>query len=555
MEFMRADSDFGELFIIENQTVVDGWNVLYIEKGIYFKPDSNRIYCAENNYSTWGQQNGECYMYKEFQPTKLKIRQYSQKSFPNTLFETLLFNQLEHFEIANIGINEFHRNGLLGADSLKLLNLSHNALERIPSKLFENALCLTEIDLSHNQIVSIPSDVFQVEIPTTIATTTKNTTPYSHNLPPPSTRPRRKPKPTTMLPLTNAFKELKTIRLNNNNLTFIDSEWFSNLKNLATLTLNDNFLTQINAATQFGSTITLRTLHLQNNNISIVTMNDLHGNLFEQLESFDISNNPILNKTIKINAKTINITNTNSRQCFIPINATILRANHNQIDSIVVEQLPNINLRELYLNHNKINSIEFLFNLNHLQVIDLSYNELTEINATIFARIFNLTALNISHNKLKNIDFIFLVSTTQLIHLDVSNNFFSGLFKLDQEAIALTELNISNNNFTSVQQNLRKYAPQLRRIDLNGNYLDCDELTSLLLFMYFDLICPIYPYEEIAESENNVRGIKCHRAKDNLVNNSSTKTGYELAKEQLRKPKTKLIDLFHQMMTSKTVDN
>lgn len=138
--------------------------------------------------------------------------------------------------------------------------------------------------------------------------------------------------------------------------------------------------------------------------------------------------------------------------------------------------------------------------------------------------------------------------------MDIPNNLLNGPFRLDVKAAELTELNISNNNFTSVRSNFRKYAPYLKRIDLNGNYLDCDGLTSLLLFMYFDSIQPIFPGEEAAESENTVRGIQCYRPKKDVRANS-----YETAKEQLKKTideryaqsETRLIELFKNMTASK----
>lgn len=558
VEFMRADSDFGELFIIENRTEAGDWNVVYTEKGIYFKPDSNLGFCA--SYYPWT--IDECYDIKMFHPRKLKIHQCSQKSFAVSIFETPFFKQLLHLHIGNNGISEFQGSGLQGANALNFLNLSQNKLTELPSKAFTNAINLIEIDLSHNQIVSMPSDVFEVDNPPTSHGSHHihmYEFDYSGRIIPSTTETSYNITTTTTNPPMNltALRNLEVIHLNNNNLTFIDLKWFSSIPKLATLTLNDNSLKSINAAAVFGSNFALRSLHLQNNQLSARIMDETNEVFLHQLESFDISNNPQYNGTVKINAETINFSNTNSRQCFIPRNAVILRAEHNRIDFVVADELPNTHLQELYLHHNNIGSADFLNGLESLETIDLSHNELPRINASIFANFLNLTVLNISHNKLKSIEFAFLSLTTQLTRLDISGNMLSGPFQLNVKAKGLTVLNITNNNYTSVQHNLREYAPRLRRILLNGNRFNCDDLTSLLLFMYVDYILPITPGEDAGGSENNVRGITCYRPK------SSTKSGYMMAKEQLMKTiddkyaksEAKLIDLFKNMMTSKTVDN
>lgn len=134
----------------------------------------------------------------------------------------------------------------MGAEALNSLNLSHNALTEIPSKAFTNAKNLIEIDLSYNHIARMPSDVFEVESETSAATTEM---PYLMTS-------------TEFIHTTLRF--VKVIRLESNNLTFIDPEWFSNLVNLTTLTLNDNFLAEVDVCT-FRRNYALRALYLQNN--------------------------------------------------------------------------------------------------------------------------------------------------------------------------------------------------------------------------------------------------------------------------------------------------
>lgn len=536
-EYIKVNSDFGELFLVQNKTAVGEWSALYAEKGIYFRRDSRQSICVE--YGRYYSQH-DCNKYKDFLPTNMTVLQSSRKTFPDGLFQSWFFKRLQNLRMSQIGLTEIHRTGLMGANALNKFNLSHNALTEMPSKAFSSAWNLTEIDLSHNQITSMASDVFKVEF---------DSIRQIQNIP----------------SLPDASSLLQIIRLNHNNLTFIDTEWFSNLLYLTTLKLNDNFLTEINACSLFSTNSALRTLELQNNDFSSIRTTGLFGGqCLNQIDTFDISNNPKNTDvgTISVNAKTINISNTNSLQCTIPQNAVVLRADHNRISSVSVE-LPNSNLQELYLNHNEIDSADFLHGLERLTVIDLSHNQLTEINGNVLDNMVDLTSLDISHNKFSVIDFAFIKPAGSLEYLDISNNLLSGHFNLNVETNALVELNIANNNFTSLQHNLRKQMPRLSYINLNNNFFNCEDLTSMLLFMHFDGITSIVQTEDDLNETNNIRGIKCQQSKYDLDAKNSTATTYKTMQEnlintideKLANLETKLIELFKNGTELKTTDS
>lgn len=121
--------------------------------------------------------------------------------------------------------------------------------------------------------------------------------------------------------------------------------------------------------------------------------------------------------------------------------------------------------------------------------------------------------LNISSNQLTTIDFAFIGQTVSLNLLDISNNYLNGRFYFDAVAKDLYSLNIANNNFTSVQQNLKTHAPSLEIIYLSGNHFDCDDLTDTILLLSFDRIKTITPIEDELETiaQENVKGIRCNK--------------------------------------------
>lgn len=239
--------------------------------------------------------------------------------------------------MSDLGIAKFHASMLDGADTLQTLDLSRNALKELPAKAFVNAGNLIEIDLSYNHIALMPSDVFIDEservIPTP-TTTMETDIEEDPNFTPETTNEN------TIQPLD----KLRIVRLNNNYLTFIDPNWFRYLKSLETVTLNDNLLAEIDLFTAFGNNFALLSIQLQNNKFITIWSNAFKT----ELDSIDLSNNTekigMQSIPIQVNAKTINISKTNSRVCFIPYNAVILHADQNQINSVTVNEIPNENL-------------------------------------------------------------------------------------------------------------------------------------------------------------------------------------------------------------------
>lgn len=557
MQIIEADdNDDNELrrLILLQFEYDDEWKVLDVTNNKYLSGSLDQTCeCYRNFHRNYGYNYRSCTGgAPSFRPENLTIRTYAHKRFPNRLFRSEIFSQLQHLRVNDLEISEFHASMLFGANRLKTLDLSRNALEELPAKAFVNGENLIEIDLSYNQIARMPSDVFMNE----------NTTPK------PDSEYLKYEMPSSIENSFEPLDNLKIIRLNNNYLAFIDPNWFGHLKNLEIVSLNDNLLAEIDVFSAFQSNTALRSLHLQNNNFSnIIT------NVFKiELESFDISNNPTNNGTqqIQVNAKTISIRNTNSQKCFIPFNAVILYADHNRIDSISINEIPNTNLQELYLSHNEISSADFLTELQNLHIADLSHNILTQISATVFENSPNLTTLNLSHNKFVTIDLIFIEPAMHLAHLDISNNQLSGHFNLNVETNALASLNIANNKYTSVQQNLRKHAANLQTINLNGNDFDCDELTSTILFLNFDHITTIVPSEDTSNyaNENNVKGIRCHTiSNDNeliiaRLSQDLSKRSYSTMKNDVNKSlddkltqlESRLIELIKNVMPSKTED-
>lgn len=95
VEFMKTDSDFGQLFLVQNQTKDGEWSVLYIEKGMYFKRDSSLNICLKRH-----DYYNQCIESWDFLPTTLTVQLCPQESFPKGLFQSSIFERLHYFEMS-----------------------------------------------------------------------------------------------------------------------------------------------------------------------------------------------------------------------------------------------------------------------------------------------------------------------------------------------------------------------------------------------------------------------------------------------------------------------
>lgn len=499
-EFIEVDTNLGQVLLIrpKNPTELEhtkiekhpplpraySWNAIRIRDGAYVSSDDfirDVVICDE-----YGCRDGHL--------TEITVRKMYLNEVPSEFLNMRIFHDLMHLQMSGMGMTEFNIS-LRGPNALNSLNISHNSLTKLASYAFATARKLSSLDLSYNQISTMGENVFNI---------------------PNDEKGMKEPDSFEMsfFDTFPQFKNLEIIRLDHNNLTYVDHKWFANLSALKELTLNDNFLVEIIANMAFGGNFRLRELSLENNNFTSIDF-DLSWQESNILNSFNISNNPNNQgiQVIRIDARWVDISRTNSAWCYISKEALIMRAEDNRITDFDLTDLAALNeaprLEELHLAHNLIRSLRIIANFGNLRKLDVSYNQIPTVDRMWFGTMNDLTELNMSHNLLTAIDFDFLVPLVRLTHFDISSNLLFGHFNFSVRANALRVLNIADNKFTSVQSNLKRLAPNLATIDLNDNQFDCQTLTSMLLFMHFDRITPNVRDGDATEDGSNVKGIKC----------------------------------------------
>eukprot|EP00111_Clytia_hemisphaerica_P017441 TCONS_00051608-protein len=269
---------------------------------------------------------------------------------------------------------------------------------------------------------------------------------------------------------------IEHIVLDNNKLTeFPNLEKFPNLKSIS---ISHNLLTSLK---NFGSFLHLELLNLSHNQLE--NLDGLFNSTLTKLQKLFISHNQ-LEKIDKI------------FQSSFP-NLQSLDASHNKIKQLIGSRRRSRslfpNLKYLALNNNEVSYVKYFFDhLSSTETIILSYNKLQKLTNEHFITLVqrnNLKELYLDHNLLKSIELWFRF----LIKLDLSHNrletfkndafYLESLTEMDlsgnkiafpskdlfSKTQAMARLNLSNNNIRSLSENSFMYLQNLKYLDLSTN--------------------------------------------------------------------------------------
>ena len=134
-----------------------------------------------------------------------------------------------------------------------------------------------------------------------------------------------------------------------------------------------------------------------------------------------------------------------------------------------------VNLRTLIMSSNSLSFLnsDVFNNLLHLELLDLSSNKLVELSDSIFYNLINLQFLSINNNFLSIIRNNSFLSLKNLQALDLSNNQIStipyGLFHSNLSS--LVYLNLSYNFLTKMEL-WPIYLGKIKFVDLKFNYIE-----------------------------------------------------------------------------------
>lgn len=212
------------------------------------------------------------------------------------------------------------------------------------------------------------------------------------------------------------FLNLVLLNLNSNRVRILNAHEFQHMKNLNSLNLKSNLIEQISDKALHG--------------LSKLLVLDLSFNFISRIpHQFFADQNTSL-ETLCLNQNQLaQIPKESFRHL---THVKYLYLNRNRIQALGNYSFGYMkNLIELYLAENQINTIEInAFNIDPMsflgpgliEKIDLSYNRLGHLNASIFFYLTNLRYLILNNNQLKHIDKVSFTGVNYLISLDLSLN-------------------------------------------------------------------------------------------------------------------------------------
>uniref|UniRef100_A0AAV2J0F2 Ig-like domain-containing protein n=1 Tax=Knipowitschia caucasica TaxID=637954 RepID=A0AAV2J0F2_KNICA len=253
--------------------------------------------------------------------------------------------------------------------------------------------------------------------------------------------------------------------LSHSKLQVLDNALFAKLQHLTEIKLNHNELEAIPDLGLAAQNIT--TLIVANNKISKISMEQLRP--FPALETLDLSNNNIVD--LKANS-------------FPSLLLKNLFLNNNRISSLESGCFTNLSssLQVLRLNRNRLSSIPAkIFQLANLQHLDLSRNRIRRVEGLTFHGLHNLRSLKMQRNGLSRLmDGAFWgLSNMEVLQLDynnlteVSKGWLYGLLTLHQ-------LHLSHNAVSRIRPDAWEFCQKLNELNLSSNHLSRLEESSFV---------------------------------------------------------------------------
>ncbi|XP_075218387.1 leucine-rich repeats and immunoglobulin-like domains protein lambik isoform X2 [Lycorma delicatula] len=352
--------------------------------------------------------------------------------------------------VLKLNKNLLHTVPVINTMNLTTLTLSHNKIGELNYKVFERLPFLKSFDMSSNHLLEIRRGMFPNSTNLEILNLNNNNIAKIEN------------------GSLNGLVSLNDLKLNRNNLTALNKDTFTNVTNLKILELSRNHLTVIIglAFTGLKSLTVLKirynnisllqdgafwglnnllTLQLDDNKITEVSKGWLYG--LESLHRLSLSHNLIR----KINRNQENQEEGGWEFC---MHLVELNLSFNELHEIEVDTLKHLSkLQHLELNDNFISSIaEGAFNhTSSLKVLELNNNNISwtfEDTNGVFVGLKRLTKLGLAGNMITSIPPKAFLGLENLVELNLKGN---GILTLQENAfLSLPKLNIIHMNTTNL---------------------------------------------------------------------------------------------------------
>ncbi|CAH1716308.1 unnamed protein product [Chironomus riparius] len=376
------------------------------------------------------------------------------------------FTNMKSLNCDGVNLKSLSRDDMKGASNLKEFSCNSNYVVSLDSKLFENSIELESIDISINDIERIDATSF------------------------------------------NGLSQLKKLLLYDNKLSSLSEDLFKDLIKLEEINLSNNQI-EIIEGKLFSSCKLLKYIYLNDNLIQ-----KLDESAFVDIENIvflEISNNNLT--SLKLNLSASGLYANNNQLKSIELGSIGYLSFYNNSISNVTFTMEN-HVLSVNMSTNNVNkdSLKAITRCGALKSLDLSFNNLGQLNVSTFLELNDLQILNLQSTNLSRIDYGLFQHQTKLEQMDISYNQLgtSEVFDLNKFASLklLTTLFMEGNNITEFEyDDIKKVFPKLQTIGYTDNPWKCSYLTLMNQFMEHNGI-EIYQLVTV-KTRSNVGGIAC----------------------------------------------
>ncbi|XP_070841886.1 toll-like receptor 13 isoform X1 [Chaetodon trifascialis] len=403
-------------------------------------------------------------------------------------------SSVKGFDLSSNNISTIQVSDFKNLPHLAQLDLKHNNISHIDKGAFADLISLKNLNLNDNKLVQLGDDLFD----------------GLRNL----TELRIKGNHITVV-APDSFKSLtslKVLDISQNKLRNLTAVHFilQHLPNLKTLSIQNNSLTSFQSWEMTNSSLALTSLDVSQNPLAVFGITaDVFphltsltvGDSREQLMKWDVQNKTFLHRvsaldisglrmvfcdiqtllqtvnssltSLKMNAMILDLEALINISCTIP-KMSKLQLRHNNLSFVSSDLFwLCVNVAELDLTSNQIQDIqqEAFSSLRALRILSLSRNRLPCVPAAI-RNLPALAKLDLSTNMINTLGCNDFANMTRLRELSLYLNSISSLEEcLFKDLIQLQVLKLQNNHISTLNGAFKKYLPNLRQLHLNENYL------------------------------------------------------------------------------------
>uniref|UniRef100_A0A2S2R5K6 Chaoptin n=1 Tax=Sipha flava TaxID=143950 RepID=A0A2S2R5K6_9HEMI len=248
---------------------------------------------------------------------------------------------------------------------------------------------------------------------------------------------------------------LRILNLSSNKLTRLDSELFRGLRFLRRLYLSDNEISQVDRGT-FSSMMRIGTIDLARNRMKIIDYQMFSGQNY--VEIIDVSENQIT-KVEKLSFKNLYLVHIN-----------LSKNNISEIDSGAFENCANITMLDMSYNSISNMASSVFDNNTYATVWQLSYNNLTDMSQVPVGNMAGIKILNVTHNKIRTIPKGTFPKLFELHTLDFSYNRIKSISSaVFQPLLSLRFINLSYNALEDLKSTTFGTLPTVLELFLHHN--------------------------------------------------------------------------------------